>query len=592
MPDHRESWEYWHQRGNDIYALDDMREARRCHRIATILRGDVGRQTRFLYKIARNLGEASDANRLRTWILVATGGALDLPVVIEEARTPANRPTAAPADSAGVEDRVNPSADDAGTPADTDPPLMSVPRAVAPIVLLVVVLWLAALLLVDVLDPDRQLIASTGSLVAIAVTTMVLALFAAEVIAASWLRLRARTMSMAEAALWQVPVHFEERLRRARTSRERLGLVRLDKFSRLFMPHPFAAFVRRRLRQSSVFSVRHRERPGDDDAYEIIGPQGTSGRAFPTDFAPPDGFRVLVVGGSVAEQLFSSEIEGFESPLEGALRDRLASRGLPAPEVWCGAVGGWTAVNFVPFAMAYGRRFHCIVSLFGYNEYMMRSLSSHAARVFYDSVVDDAELDLPRLRIIEAQIRERIDSLRAAASARWAGLRTVVERRLLFDLFERHARVRRQPARPNGPMAELVTESLSDATREPSLDESVRYVLALQDFCARHGIALVNCIQPLAPFRKPLTAAERSMLDRRIVERNHKFVGYDEFVRDLHAALRPETEIHDLGGVFEAVHETVYLDECHVIRDPSGVGLGSSILAAAIAETVTACVDR
>lgn len=577
MSDPTHSWQYWHERGNDIYANDDMVEAQRCHRIATIMRGDVSRHSRFLYKIARNIGDARQANLLSRWIYVATNGSLDLPRL----EIPPPDTLAEAVDSGTVTKAQEPSPE---RPDENEgaPPAMSVLQAAAPVGVLFGGLWVLVMLAAELSGLGATAMSSVGLYLPVPIGSALVAFVLAEVVAGIRLRARARTLSLAEAAMWEVPVHFEERLRRARTSRERKGLEQLDKFSRLFMPHPFAAFVRRRLKQSSIFAVKHSERIVSSDEYEFIGPQGTCGPAFPTDLAPDGQFRVLLIGGSVAEQMFSSEIPDFVSPLQTALQERMLAGG-PKPEVWCGAVGGWTAVNFVPFAMTYGRRFHCIVSLFGYNEFTRRSMSSHAAQVFYDSVVEDAEMDLPAVRVLEAQIRDLVTELRSISRSFVGNLRVVVTRRLLFDLLERHAHLRRLPPKPNGPMAELIVGTLSDGTGESSLSETVQNIRSLQDFCARNGIALVNCLQPIATDRKPLAPGEQRMLDKRHAQRG-KFEGYPPFIRSLLSELTPHTEIHDIGDVFQQTEEEIYLDMCHFTRDLSGNGPGSRLMANRLAE--------
>jgi len=570
MPAEGEDRDAWQARGHAFYANGDMENARRCYRTAAIVHGDFGRRTRFLWKVARNVGDHREANRLRAWIYAATGSDLDLP--LQEVPQP-------PPSSDGAE-RASDATGPAPSPQDGAATSFPAVAAALPAVALVAAYWIAANLALDMWVATAAGPVPDLPLTVAWLLTGLSAIAAAELTATLWLRLRAGTTSMLEAALWRIPLYHEERLRPRQAA----------KFVQTLLPHPFAAYVHRRRRLDSPLAIRRGSAAADGN--ETVGVQGTAGPDFPFDLASDQTFRVLLVGGSVAEQFFSYERADFVSPIQSAIRRRCEGLGLPTAEVWCGAVGGWTAINFVPFAQTYGRRFNCIVSLFGFNDFMSRhTLTSRAARVFYESIVQDANLDIQTVRTLEHLIRDRIEALKTSSRSLLPGLRILMQRRQVFELLDRLAETRAQPPRADGPLSHGLVHSLGNVTGETNLSETVQNIRNLQDYCSRYGIQLVNFVQPIAPFGKPLTSRERKLLNARLAERKHKPLEFRGFVDALMAELRPHTAIHDMGKIFEAVTGQVYYDDCHFVMDADGNGTGSDLVAARIAEAVVAAMQ-
>jgi len=529
-----------------------MAAARRCHRIANLLKGEIGRQSRYLYKIARETGDVDEGNKLRRWICICTNGELLLPELVgPEASVAPKTETELRAPEAGPVARPSSSVPRPTTPV----PVVSTGRAGLLLPAAFVLIFLVLFGMVDSAGLGEQFRTSLGTTLPLVIAAAIAAAISLEFAAAVWLRAGSRNWDLRTAAFHGIPVNFDERQRPERR----------DKFSRRLMPHPFVGAVRRRT----------------DDA-PFVGRQGTRGRDFPTDRSPPGAFRVLVVGGSVAEQLFSSDSGTFVSPLETALRSCETGQPISNAEVWCGAVFGWTVANFVPFSMLYGDRFDCIVSLFGINELYSRSPAETAGRVFYHSLsADDDDPNIRRIRALDVMIRDCTTSLRQPP-ALFANLATVHRRGRLFDLLAERAAVSRQDSKVDPGMAAGIIETFSVATGG-RLAECVGHIRSLEDYCGRTDTMLINFLQPLAPFRKPLSAAERRAME--LV--GDRCDGYLEFVGDIRSALGGRSNVHDLTGIYEGVTETLYADECHLVVDPrTFIGPGLEILADNMARAI------
>lgn len=552
------SWEYWHQRGNHEYASGDMLAAQRSHRIATLIRGEFGRPTRYLYKVARELGQTERANKIVRWVSITTNGGLKLTVLrspMPDTATAGVEPT--PAQPA-LSDRPAP-AQAAPAEATDDAAECHAPAVRSRLGLRLGVtslcLWAGYLYLAEAIGWCEAVVAAVGTTLPLVFGLGLAAAWTLDFGAAAWLRARGRSWSLAEAVMWRIPVNFDER------QRPETG----DKFAHRLIPHPIAGFVRRRMPTSPC-----------------IGPQGTSGRAFPQGSPSRGGpARILLVGGSVAEQLFSAERADFVSPLETAMHGDSTGPATPGAAAWCGAVFGWTAANFVPFAMAYGTRFNCIVALFGINELYSSPLASSVARTFYQSLAaDDSDPNIRLIRSLEVRIREEINRLRHSPAVLFRGLGFLIRRDRLLGLLRERAALRNRKSSSDASMAGYIVDSLAGQPAASGVDECVRHILALQDYCDRSGIRLVNFLQPLAPYRKPLSEAER----RALAGSGRRWEGYPQFVEQLMIRLGAHTEIHDLRAIFEGVEETIYADECHMVVDRRRfVGRGTEMLAAQIA---------
>lgn len=328
-----------------------------------------------------------------------------------------------------------------------------------------------------------------------------------------------------------------------------------------------------------------------------INRQGTRGPDYP-DRGPSATYRILLLGGSVAERFASAGPRGGSHYLAHHLRAAAEAAGYSGVELCCGAVSGWNSIAFTQHALIHGDRFDCIVALFGINEYSHGARKTGGqyamgAKTFYAHFVDihrsDRDREAVALGLLIRQLTAQVGRL-----SRIGGVGTAIGVFALARMLRRlQARFRAVATAEQGPGNEPFRILLDDLFRsdggfERSLDETRRGLATLTDFCGREGVTLHGFLQPSAVTGKRLSTVEQT----RVGEQLAAYARYPEFCDALLAKAPAGLALQDLREVFAGEEATLYHDICHFAEDEDGRSPGMDRLAHRMAECLAPRIRR
>jgi hypothetical protein len=318
----------------------------------------------------------------------------------------------------------------------------------------------------------------------------------------------------------------------------------------------------------------------------------------------PEAMTIGVFGGSVAQQFALSQGAALERELSAAP----FARGRPVRVVNL-AMGGYKQpqqLATLVWTQAMEVRLDAVVLLDGFNDLVLpeaenRGSGVHASyprgwRALIETAVSGERLlTAGELRSVE-RLRARRAGLCAARPLVWSPachlLWSWSDRRLQL----REAALRRDLERASSqpPAGALGPPSPSHGTKRRLREHAEfwgRNAVLMRQLCAARGIAFLHFLQPnqYVAGSKPMSAAERRLALR--ADSSYGAIaasGYGELQRvgrELHEAGEP---FEDLTGLFAAVDDPVYADDCchfndrgnALLRQRIGAGLERALAAA------------
>ncbi len=309
----------------------------------------------------------------------------------------------------------------------------------------------------------------------------------------------------------------------------------------IMRPHPYLGYVKRNHPPCNE--------PG-------INQMGFKGPEFP-ESRPKEEFAVLVLGGSVAENLVTLPLMN-EPTFEEKLNSGWEMPGFQRVRLFNGAIAGWKQPQPLHLLTEVAPRFHAVVVLDGYNELPFLKVGM-------------------RLRIgafppeIGAAIFDRAESYWAGLAARWEGALLRLQlwlgpvgrtRSAMLAFSSSRGFLRGEVVR--GAFAEgglarnfLYPEQLSnEEIGAKNLEDFLRYHRLIHEVAALQGLKELHLLQPVPGIHRELSEEERKVVGD-LAYRDRYLQIEASFLRGVGFSGASLTD------VFSGVKEDVYVDPIH-----------------------------
>ncbi len=385
-----------------------------------------------------------------------------------------------------------------------------------------------------------------------------------EPLSTAWLTIENGAYSSAQALFARTSGSFLGR------GNEKSGCTGLDDL----FPHPYVAFV------------HHGDPPCGAKNTNNIGLYGPD---FPTQ-KRMDRYVVLLTGGSVAAAVGQSNLKSPRFLEEALNRRYLSPNGKPFL-VLTGAEGGWKEPQqFILFSL-YAPLIDAVVSLDGYNEYILFGPTAKMA------LEQKLSLDAPNSQFVAvnplfrgdfsdlamgwmiARAARAIESsaLLSRSHAAYLLYRALMGQAHRWDVMQYDRGVRMDT------MFGLPKEMLGDSDKifAEQLRRYQSYKISTAAVAAAHGVKSACFLAPIPSWGKTLSDEEKKHVG------DTAYLGrYRELVADMMTLRRRGLAMFDLGDVFKDVKGTIYDDHIHCVIAADGTSRGYELMAARMAQDV------
>ncbi len=330
-------------------------------------------------------------------------------------------------------------------------------------------------------------------------------------------------------------------------------------------PHPYLAFV------------HHSNEPCGIEDINNIGLFGPDYRSEKYD----DKYVILVTGGSVAAQFAQMEKDGPKY-LQCILNDQYINAGKEFL-ILNGGDGAWKYPQQLILFILYADVIDAIITIDGFNEYYMLGSNLRFEYPANNFLEVNPTLNDGYIRLLGGFLRNKISNI---SKNNWflshshfayyltKSLRKAVRSWEKSEIFDN--------SKTTIQSIFALPEDWNDEKKFYwSIGQYKKYIRMINYIAKDMNIKVSHFIQPVPAIHKKLTIEEKSVVgDLSYGEVYFKMT--DELL-----TLRNEAiPIFSLLDIFENVSETIYMDQIHCNKSPSGESLGYKIMAERIAKVI------
>lgn len=282
-------------------------------------------------------------------------------------------------------------------------------------------------------------------------------------------------------------------------------------------------------------------------------------------------YTVLILGGSVANQLGRGKVDGKIWLEEILNRDYISPNGRPF-QVLTAADGAWKFPTQNIAMTLYGNWVDAAIAIDGFNEAM-------------SEILDMPDVGLFMRLTRESNEESKFINYRTLKFWRDFSLKNPVLRTSFFAAAIHRYQMQKvgmtwEEAKALSPFRNIAfPESMSEASRvEWNLDQMKYYIRLLTGQATMLGLKFAHFMQPIPAYSKPLTPEE---------QRRARFVTKEKYLPMLEANAQLAKEglpAFSLAEVFRGHSEEIYGDEIHCIFDHTGDSPGYRLISERIAE--------
>lgn len=288
----------------------------------------------------------------------------------------------------------------------------------------------------------------------------------------------------------------------------------------------------------------------------------------------PDEFGILLVGGSVAEQVANYKAKDGNYFLENILNQKFYPPTGKHFTLYNGALGAWAMPSQVNMLLMYGERIDAAISLDGYNESFPVQEGVRHERVpaltYILSFSERSSLKIQGLRFLWAY--------QYGISHTWLKHSYFfnLSYRILTGIYQSHIVSQDLIDEFSRGNTEDLNLSLVEAQKW-SLDSLQRYMESFHQLGKSRNILTAEFLQPARFYGKVFTAEEK--MHREYIQ-EETFKNIEGIYKTLLAKKFP---VKSLTNVFATEKETIYSDHIHYIM-VDGYSKGKELVAEAMAE--------